>query len=863
MRGSPSRRGQVDRLLGEREPARGIARVVQLERQPREQARPQRGVLVAEAFERLLQHGHALVVDPAEDRPLAREAERRPAEQRGIAEPPGEHGGLLGGAAGLAFHAGPLLGGPEVEQHPGPYRVVGGARELARPQRRPVVLGGLLPGQQPVGPAGGGQRVLDRAFRLLDGSRLREVVGELRQPRVDVRAAQRLDRLAHPAVQPGTAQLGQTVVERGPHERVREGVAAHPPGLAQHARLDALLERRDEHVVVERGDRLQQVELELAADHGRHLERLAGRGAQAPQPPRRHLAHAVRHPGLGQRSGGMEPAAAGSQVAHDLLDEERVALGLAVQRPQERRLHVVHPERGHQLGHLGLREPGERDAGQRALAPDAGGELEQRVVGLELGVTVGAEQQHAPRMRRPYELAQQLEGRPVGPVQVVEHEHERGVRARLAEQRGDRLEEPHPAAVGVTARVLIRRRPELREEDPQLGRVRPEPLAQRLQRGAGGPPAHHLDDRLVRGERVLVEAPVEHDRAVLAGAARHLGRQPRLADPGVAGEEHEPAAAGHRVAPGVGEHAELGRPAHEPVPVERRGERSRPRGDHHLLRVGRARRAGGLAPQQPLVHGHRGGARRGAELVAQEHPQVLERPQGLGGVAGRFVDLHQQPVGRLAERRGGDRGPRRLLGSPELAAAAAQPRLGERLEGAQPHRLELTPLLGDPGSLAVGEEGQEVDPERAAGALRRACPVASVDRRLGPIGVGRGSLNVDLQRLRRHEPQLGSPDQGAVAERPAELGEQRAERGLGRGGRLLRPQDVDQLRTPAIAIAVEHEIGEQETSLPTRQRHHRGVRAHAHRQRTAKPYGPRHRPSRYRAAKVSPRFRQPHSPTIS
>jgi hypothetical protein len=43
-------------------------------------------------------------------------------------------------------------------------------------------------------------------------------------------------------------------------------------------------------------------------------------------------------------------------------------------------------------------------------------------------------------------------------VQVVEHEHQRRVGPGFAEQRGDRLEEPQPAAVRVT-RVLAAREP--------------------------------------------------------------------------------------------------------------------------------------------------------------------------------------------------------------------------------------------------------------------------------------------------------------------------------------------------------------------------------------------------------------------
>jgi hypothetical protein len=74
-------------------------------------------------------------------------------------------------------------------------------------------------------------------------------------------------------------------------------------------------------------------------------------------------------------------------------------------------------------------------------------------------------------------------------VQVVEHEHERGVRPGLAEERGDGVEEAQPAGVGVVAvraglGGLAGRRPELAEQDREIGRADADPLAQRLQRRA-------------------------------------------------------------------------------------------------------------------------------------------------------------------------------------------------------------------------------------------------------------------------------------------------------------------------------------------------------------------------------------------
>ena len=55
-------------------------------------------------------------------------------------------------------------------------------------------------------------------------------------------------------------------------------------------------------------------------------------------------------------------------------------------------------------------------------------------------------------------------------------------------------------------------------------------------------------------------------------------------------------------------------------------------------RNGRDRR---LAAQHAVVHDHRRLPGRGPELVAQQDPQLLERAQCLGRIAGRLVDLHQ------------------------------------------------------------------------------------------------------------------------------------------------------------------------------------------------------------------------------
>jgi hypothetical protein len=170
---------------------------------------------------------------------------------------------------------------------------------------------------------------------------------ELRQPRVEVVAVAREDRLPHARVQPRAAQAREAVVERRPHERVGERVAPDAAvDLAQHPRLDRLVEGADERVARQRPERLQQPEVELAPEHARDLHRLARALRQPRDPPRGDLAHALRHAGV------LEVAA----VAQDLLDEERVALGLVVQRGDEG-LRRLGAERLHELGDLVAREP--------------------------------------------------------------------------------------------------------------------------------------------------------------------------------------------------------------------------------------------------------------------------------------------------------------------------------------------------------------------------------------------------------------------------------------------------------------------------------------------------------------------------
>ena len=541
-------------------------------------------------------------------------------------------------------------------------------------------------------------------------------------------------------------------------------------------------------------------------------------------------------------------------MPHDLLDEERVALRLAVERGDELRRPRLGAERRDELGDLAGREAVERHLGEHAVAPQRRDQLRQRVAVVDLGVAVGAEEHRAPRLRRPHQVAHQLQRRAVGPLQVVEHEQQRGAGGDLGQQRGQGVEQPLALDPGLGLdRGPPRGRSELRQQRREVGRARAEPLRRAGQRGAARPAAQHLEHRLVGAGARLVEAPEQDDRAVAMDRARELGGQARLADPRLAGEQDEaPLVLGGRVPRRV-QGAERLLAADEGMPRRRRPERG---GQRTGREVDRRRRLGrrAVAAQQPGVERHHRGAGRRAELVAQHLAQLVERPQCLGGVARRLVDLHQQPVGRLAERRQPDRGARGVLGGVELAAAEAQPRLAERLERAQPQPLDLAPAIAHPRSVALGQERLGAERERSprlGGGVRPAALVERLDRDLDGVGE---RLAVDPQRLGQRQPQLGAAGQRVRPERAAQLRQQRGERGVRRCRGVLRPQHVLELVARAGARPVEDEVGEQQLALAPGQRGAGQPIAVADRDTPAQPdLPPSHLRARYRPAKLSPR----------
>ena len=522
-----------------------------------------------------------------------------------------------------------------------------------------------------------------------------------------------------------------------------------------------------------------------------------------------------------QRDGAAQATLPVGEVPDHLLDEEGVALGLVVQRGQEAVVRGPAAERGDERAGLAHVEPSERELLQRAFAAQSGEQAGERLVGLR--VAHRGHEQHPLRRGRPHEVADELERGVVGPVQIVEHHEQRRRAGDLGQQRGQRVEEPQAARVGLPGPQRLaadlglgRRRSDLREDDPEIGGAPAEARGHGRERRAAGPPAQQLHDGLVGRRRVLVEAPVEHERTVGVGVVRELGREPRLADAGVAGEHDQAAGGGGGAAPAALEEGGLVGAADEGVAAPQRLQRRRPAARPRPDRRGagnpsRAPDRGRAAAQHPLVHGHRGGPGGRAQLLAQEAAQVLEHAQRLGGVARGLVDLHQEPVRGLAERRGRHGGTRGVLRLAELARAQAG--LGEHLERAHPQHLERRALVAHPRPVAVRQEGRGIGGQGLPGRSLRRPPGAVLQRGLGAARRARRLLDVDGQRAGGDEPDVGAPDERAGAEHAAELGQECAERRVGGRRRSLRPEQVDQFPARAGAVAIEREVGEHEPPL--------------------------------------------------
>ena len=316
----------------------------------------------------------------------------------------------------------------------------------------------------------------------------------------------------------------QVVVDRLAEQRVAEGVAVAVGDEDVH--LHRLAQSLVERALREPRGGCEQLVGDPPAGDARRPGHGPGVVTEPVDPDQQHV---------GQVGG--DPAAGAGGGAGELLDEERVALGSVDDVDGLRHGEPVGRELGDQLayGRLGERSDGEPlGAGQPGPLGDLAAE---RVAAVEVVGAVAGQHDDRSGEATGEEEGEQLAGGAVGPVGVLDDEHERGDQGRLLEERVDGREQVGPL------------------DADGLGTLGGEHAPPGLQAGEGGVVsghgghgvgelggelAEHLGEGEVgRGGVAQVEA-VAHDHAVPLGdqARPRLGHQPGLADAGVTGQQH-------------------------------------------------------------------------------------------------------------------------------------------------------------------------------------------------------------------------------------------------------------------------------------------------------------------------------------
>src|SRR5438128_12250780 len=115
-----------------------------------------------------------------------------------------------------------------------------------------------------------------------------------------------------------------------------------PASIELHdQRILSFLEESPQSIAFHSGDRLEDANVEFAADHRCGAENTPAAVAQTGEPPTDDLADALREPDLVRRDSARPPFAFPpddpflGEVPQRLFDEERISFGLAVDRTDE------------------------------------------------------------------------------------------------------------------------------------------------------------------------------------------------------------------------------------------------------------------------------------------------------------------------------------------------------------------------------------------------------------------------------------------------------------------------------------------------------------------------------------------------
>ena len=410
------------------------------------------------------------------------------------------------------------------------------------------------------------------------------------------------------------------------------------------------------------------------------------------------------------------------EMAHHLLQEERVALRLPPHRLGQRRLGLVEPPFGQgaeELVHLRDGQAREKELLEAPLPAQLPERLGEWVPPGHLDLPPGPDHQQPAAGETSGQLAQQLQRRRVGPVEVLEHQDDRMDGGGVEEEGRDALHQlvarvfsGGPGRLGQVGKTLA----DLRDQAGDVGGTLTELHLEVLGRFLGDV----SPDRLGEGEQEadglgFVAAAGEHLGAPQTGVDPRLVDQTTLADAGFARDEGDPAPALQGCFDGRLEDPELLRPPDEPAAAADPGQAlaGGERSDGRDLQRRFRRVSGDLL--QAAAHDRRAGG----SLIGVLGQQLEDEPAegaGDGGVVPR--GRHRLGVEVLGDERYGVASDEGRPSGEELveqgpegveigrgADLAAERLLGGHVgDGADHH-----PFAGDPG--VVGHDRQTEVPE--------------------------------------------------------------------------------------------------------------------------------------------------------
>ena len=374
----------------------------------------------------------------------------------------------------------------------------------------------------------------------------------------DGRAMRLLQCLADALVQPPAADGVQLLVQHLANLVVRErevvvaarGGCARPTAVgADELRRRRLVQRVEQRVLARRRHRGEFPERKDLAQRRRRSQCVHGRLRKPVEPPSDRLLHALRNGQLVRFLAAPAFAVAIDltlldQRLDDLLDEEGIAFGLAVERLREIIRHVRDAEqRRQQMTGIGAGQSRQRDPRAETLAVPFHQRSRQRMRAVEFDLAIGDEEEHAVVSQVAQQVMQQRQRALVRPVDVVDEHHEATLGGEMLQKPRRVVEEAHPLLAGRQRGIGGERAQlgfDLGRELGDFRRRRAKGAAQLFGALPPRPLAKRLDERQVGRRRlVLIASAAQQRRAALLGMGDEILREARLAHAGFPGQQHE------------------------------------------------------------------------------------------------------------------------------------------------------------------------------------------------------------------------------------------------------------------------------------------------------------------------------------